>query len=77
MDQRSAKDEISRSIDEAAVDTRDVTQAIRAVSSAVCSAVLETGDAAQRMLGVADELSRIVQLLRSEVNRFFVVIRTV
>lgn len=39
-------------------------------------AVGETGHAAGQMLGAADELSRMAEVLRGEVDRFLVVIRT-
>ncbi len=70
-EQRNANVEINRSIHEAAVGTREVTQAISTVSSAV----RDTGDAAGQMLGAADELSRMAELLRGEVDRFLGVIR--
>ncbi|MCC7052140.1 MAG: hypothetical protein IT355_02665 [Gemmatimonadaceae bacterium] len=71
MEQRSANGEINRSIHEAALGTRDVTRAISTVSNAV----RDSGEAAGQMLGAADELSRMAESLRTEVDRFLVVIR--
>ncbi|MBC7564001.1 MAG: hypothetical protein H7305_13910 [Gemmatimonadaceae bacterium] len=73
MKQRSANDEMNRSIHEAAVATRDGTQSISSVSNAV----RETGNAAEQLLDAADEPSRMAVLLRSEIDRILVVICTV
>ncbi|MFN8582304.1 MAG: methyl-accepting chemotaxis protein [Gemmatimonadaceae bacterium] len=72
MGQRAANDEINRNIQEAAMGTRQVTEGIAAVSSAV----RETSDSAGQMLGAADELSRMAEVLRAEVDRFLAVIRS-
>ncbi len=72
MGQRAANDEINRNIQEAALGTRQVTEGISTVSNAV----RETSDSAGQMLGAADELSRMAELLRSEVDRFLAVIRS-
>jgi methyl-accepting chemotaxis protein len=69
--QRGANTEINRNIQEEAIGNREVTAAVSAVSTAV----LETSDAAGQMLGAADELSRMAETLRAEVERFLVVIR--
>lgn len=70
-EQRSANDEINRSIQGAAVGTRDVTTAIATVSTAVH----ETSESAARMLGAADSLSLMSDRLRAEVERFLQTIR--
>ncbi len=70
-EQRSANNEINRSIHEAAVGTRQVTDGIQTVSTAV----RETSDAAGRMLGAADSLSTMSDRLRSEVEKFLRTIR--
>jgi methyl-accepting chemotaxis protein len=70
-EQRRANAEVNRAIHEAAVGTREVTQAITTVSGAA----RETGDAAAQMLQAADGLSSMANLLRQEVDRFLGVIR--
>lgn len=65
-EQRRANTAINRTSHDAAVGTREVTQAITTVSSAV----RETSDAAHQMHDAADELSRNAESLRSEVDRF-------
>ncbi len=71
-EQRDATTEINRNIHDAAFGTRDVTSGITTVSEAV----RETSDAAGQMLGAADDLSRMAEVLRAEVDRFLQVIRT-
>lgn len=71
-EQRSANVEINRSIHEAAIGTREVTVAITTVSGAV----RETGQSASQMLSAADALAEMADVLRREVDRFLVVIRT-
>ncbi len=70
-EQRCANAEINCSIHDAAIGTREVTQTITTVSGAM----RETGDAAGQMPGAADELSRMAEVLRSDVDRFLRVIR--
>lgn len=71
-EQRNANTQINRSIHDAAVGTREVTQA----TTTVWGAVRETGDAAGQMPDAAVELSRMAELLRSEVDRFSSIIQT-
>jgi methyl-accepting chemotaxis protein len=69
--QRYATDEINRNIHEAAQGTRQVTGSIAMVSQSVG----ETSTASGQMLQAADELSRMAERLRHEVDRFLGVIR--
>ncbi len=71
QEQRTATDEINQNIQGAAVGTRDVSGGVATVSAAV----RETSEAAGQMLGAADELSRMAEMLRREVDRFLSVIR--
>jgi uncharacterized phage infection (PIP) family protein YhgE len=70
-EQRAATAEINQNIQQAARGTRDMTVGMTTVSGAV----RETSDAAGQMLEAADELSRMAEKMRSEVDRFLVVIR--
>ncbi len=70
-EQREATREITRNIQDAAMGTREVTAGITTVSTAM----RETSDGAGQMLGAADELSRMAERLRHEVDRFLMVIR--
>jgi methyl-accepting chemotaxis protein len=63
--------EINQNMQQAARGTRDMTVGVTTVSGAV----RETSDAAGQMLEAADELSRMAETMRSEVDRFLVVIR--
>lgn len=69
--QRYATDEINRNIHEAAQGTQAVNGSIARVSESV----VETSTAAGQMLQAADELSRMAELLRTEVDRFLRTIR--
>jgi methyl-accepting chemotaxis protein len=71
IEQRGANDEINRNIHEAALGTRQVTEGITTVSSAV----RETSDAAGHMQVAADQLSTMSDKLSEEVERFLRVIR--
>lgn len=70
-EQREATTEINQNIQQAARGTRDMTTGMTTVSTAV----RETSDAAGQMLDAADELSRMAEQMRSEVDRFLMVIR--
>jgi len=71
VEQRGANDEINRNIHEAALGTRQVTEGITTVSTAV----QETSDAAGHMQSAADQLSVMSERLSAEVERFLRVIR--
>ena len=69
--QRLATTEITHNIQEAAAGTREVATGMSAVSHAV----EDTSTAAGQMLGAADELSRMAEVLRTEVTRFLSSVR--
>ena len=69
--QRHATTAINHNIREAGEGTRQVASGIQLVASAV----RDTSDAAGQMQGAAAELSRMAELLRSEVDRFLASVR--
>ncbi|MBL8958700.1 MAG: methyl-accepting chemotaxis protein [Gemmatimonadetes bacterium] len=69
--QRQATTAINHNIREAGEGTRQVASGIQLVASAV----RDTSDAAGQMQGAAAELSRMAELLRSEVDRFLASVR--
>lgn len=69
--QREATEEITQSIQDAATGTRQVSHGIQTVTQGV----QDTSSAAGQMLGAADELSRMAELLRTEVDRFLAAVR--
>lgn len=71
VEQRGANDEINRNIHEAAIGTRQVTEGITTVSTAV----RDTSEAAGHMRSAADQLSQMSEKLTQEVDRFLAVIR--
>ena len=70
---QSASDQLDRSNYKAASGARDVCLAIAAISRAVRT----TEDAPEQMSGAADELSRLAEMLQSEVDRLPATIRIV
>ncbi len=70
-EQAAATNGIARNIQEAAVGTRSVSNAIGIVSNAV----LRTGSSSRQVLGAANELGREAQALKAEVERFLAGIR--
>ncbi len=70
--QRSATAEINHNIREAGEGTRQVSSGIQQVATAV----RDTNEAAGQMKGAASELSRMAELLRTEVDRFLVTVRS-
>lgn len=71
LSQRTATNEISRSIHEAAQGTREVTVSMGAVSQSAT----DTNAAATEMSAAASELSQMAERLRAEVNLFLNAIR--
>lgn len=69
--QRVATSQINHNIREAGEGTRQVASGIQLVAGAV----RETSDAAGQMKGAAAELSRMAELLRTEVDRFLASVR--
>ena len=70
---RRGSDQTNRSNYMAASGARNVCLAIAAVSRAVRT----TGDAPEQMSGAADKLSRLAEMLQSEVDRLPATIRIV
>lgn len=71
LNQRTATDEISRSIHEAAAGTREVTVSMGSVSQSAT----DTNAAASEMSAAAGELSQMAERLRGEVDHFLRAIR--
>jgi methyl-accepting chemotaxis protein len=69
--QTAATQEITRSVQEAAVGTRDVSSNIDGVRTALD----EAGASSQQVLGAADELARQAQALRREMGEFLATVR--
>ncbi len=71
-EQGAATQEIARNVEQAAIGTQDVTTNI----SGVRQVAEETGQGAKDVNGASSELSKQSELLRSEVDKFLVTIRS-
>jgi len=69
--QNAATGEIARNIDQAAIGTQEVSRNITGVEQAA----RETGEAAQRISGSSNDLTRQVEVLKQEVSRFLTQVR--